>query len=336
MRFGSRIDHLGLNSAMADRLLPLLVGAMSFLAAMAVAGTLAAAALAQQWQGDTGAALTIQVPDPASPATASPGAASAGAASPGAASPGAASPGAASPGAASPAASPGAASKTTRLAAVLAALQANPAVAAPRALSSAETDALLRPWLGADAAALALPVPAVITATLTGPSSAEQLRAALGQPAPGTLVETGARWAERVAALTASLQASAAAILLIVALVAAAVVAVATRAGLAQRREAIEIIHGLGALDGDIAERFAARAMALAVLGAASGAVLALPVLFWLAALAAPFAGVAPYSTVPHLPVSLWAALPVLPVAAAAIGWGTAQLTVRGWLRSLA
>ncbi len=302
LKFGSRIDHLGLSSAMADRLLPLLVGAMSFLAAMAVAGTLAAAALAQQWQGDTGAALTIQVPDPASPA----------------------------------AASPGATGKITRLAAVLASLQANPAVANPRALSSAETDALLRPWLGADAAALALPVPAVVTATLIGSSSAEQLRATLAQPAPGTLVETGARWAKRVTALTASLQASAAAILLIVALVAAAVVAVATRAGLAQRREAIQIIHGLGALDGDIAERFAARAMALAVAGAAAGALLALPVLFWLAALAAPFAGVAPHGALPRLPVSLWASLPVLPVVAAAIGWGTAQLTVRGWLRSLA
>jgi hypothetical protein len=29
-------------------------------------------------------------------------------------------------------------------------------------------------------------------------------------------------------------------------------------------------------------------------------------------------------------------ALPALPVAAAVIGWGTAQFTVRSWLRSLA
>ena len=53
---------------MADRLLPTLVGAMSFLAALAIAGTLAAAALASHWQSDTGSALTVQVTDPADPA----------------------------------------------------------------------------------------------------------------------------------------------------------------------------------------------------------------------------------------------------------------------------
>ena len=53
---------------MADRLLPMLVAAMSFLAALAIAGSIASATLAQHWQGDAGAALTIQVPDPSAPA----------------------------------------------------------------------------------------------------------------------------------------------------------------------------------------------------------------------------------------------------------------------------
>jgi len=114
------------------------------------------------------------------------------------------------------------------------------------------------------------------------------------------------------------------------------VVSVATRSGLAQRREAIEIIHGLGALDADIADRFAARATFLAAAGSGVGALVALPVLFWLADLAAPFAGPAPGAAMPGLPPALWIALPALPVIAAVIGWGTAQLTVRGWLRSLA
>jgi cell division transport system permease protein len=161
------------------------------------------------------------------------------------------------------------------------------------------------------------------------------LQAELQKISPGTLLACGADWAGRVAALTTSLQACAAAVLLIVALVAAAVVAVATRSGLAQRREAVEIIHGLGALDADIADRFAARAMVLTVSGAIVGALLALPVLLWLAALAAPFAGAA-RSARPGLPAALWVALPALPLAAAIIGWGTAQITVRGWLRRLA
>jgi cell division transport system permease protein len=290
-----RADHLGLRSAMADRMLPALVGAMSFLAVLAMAGTLAAAALAAQWQNDTGAALTVQVP------------------------------------AAESASADG---KTSRVQAVLGLLLATPGVAAARRLSQDEVNQLLKPWFGDDLSQLALPMPAVITAVWSGPNPPEALRAALSAAAPGTLAETGAGWAARVAALTASLQECAAAVLLIVALVAAAVVAVATSAGLAQRRDAIEIIHGLGALDSYIAGRFAARATRLTAAGAAAGTLGALPVVLWLARLAAPFAGVMPQA--PALPAALWLALPAVPVAAALIGWCSTQLTVRFWLRGLA
>jgi cell division transport system permease protein len=292
-----RVDYLGLRSALADRLLPVLVAAMSFLAALAVAGTLASAALAAHWQGDTQASLTVQVPDPDGQA---------------------------------------ATGSTTRLAAVLGALQGMPGIANPQLMSADEVNRLLAPWLGSDVAQLALPVPAVVTADWAGPGSPDGLAASLQKISPGTLVASGASWAARVAALTTSLQACAAAVLCIVALVAGAVVSVATRSGLAQRREAIEIIHGLGALDADIADRFAARATFLAAAGSGVGALVALPVLFWLADLAAPFAGPAPGAAMPGLPPALWIALPALPVIAAVIGWGTAQLTVRGWLRSLA
>ena len=108
--------------------------------------------------------------------------------------------------------------------------------------------------------------------------------------APGTLTESHGIWIGRLTALARSLQACAGAALLVVAGVAAAVIAVATRAGLAARREAIEIVHGLGATDGYIAARFAGRATLLASLGAVAGAAAALPVLLELASLAAPFA----------------------------------------------
>jgi cell division transport system permease protein len=295
--FKRRTDHLGLRSALADRLLPILVAAMSFLGALALAGTLATALLAAQWRGNTAAALTIQVPTPDDPA-----------------------------------ASPG----TTRRAAVLAALHAAPGVTGLTVMSTEDIDRLLAPWLGSNVAQLALPIPAIITAGWAGPGTPDSLAAVLQKLSPGTLLSTGASWAARVAALTSSLQACAAAILVIVALVAAAVVAIATHSGLAQRREAVEIIHGLGALDADIASRFASRATFLAAGGAAIGVLLALPVLFWLASLATPFANPAPGNGLPNLPPAFWAMLPTLPFIAALIGWGTAQLTVRGWLRRLA
>lgn len=294
------IDALGLHSVLEDWMLPILVAAMSFLAALAVAGALASTVLAAQWQNDTAAALTIQVPQPDAP---------------------------------------DAAGNTTRLAAVQAALRAMPGVNNPQALSADALNRLLAPWLGADAQALGLPLPAVITATWSGPGAGDAIGPALSQLAPGTLAQSGTQWATRVTALTNSLQTCAAAVLIIVALVGAALVALATRAGLVQRRDTIETIHGLGAQDGDIASRFASRATTLAAAGSAAGALLALPVLLWLAMLAAPFAGPLPAAGSQHslagLPPALWTALPCLPLAAAVIGWSSAQLTVRGWLRKL-
>lgn len=293
----ARDDPLGLRWALADRLLPLLVGAMSFIAALAVAGCLAAASLAGQWQGDGASALTIQIPDPQAAAAIGPG---------------------------------------SRLTAVLGLLGGAPGIAATRPLSTEEINALLTPWLGADAGALGLPVPAIITANWTGAGPPDAVAAALARVAPGTLLSSGTLWAARVAALTGSLQTCAAAVLIIVAGIAAAIIAIATRAGLAQRREEVVIIHSLGALDADIAGRFADRATRLAGVGGVAGVLVALPVLVWLTALAAPFAGPAQAGGSPHLPAALWAVLPFLPISAALIGWGTAQITVRGWLRGLA
>ena len=276
---------------------------MAFLAALALAGSVAAAALARHWQQGRRPCSPSRFPDPTSPS---------------------------------------AAGGASRLTEVLALLRAEPAVAAARPLSEAELDALLRPWLGAAAGRLALPLPAVVAVRLAAPDAPlAALSASLGAAAPGTLVESHGVWVRRLAALARSLQACAAVALLVVAAVAVAVVAVATHAGIAARREAIEIVHGLGASDGYIAARFAGRATRLAAIGGAAGALAALPVLLTLAGLAAPFgelnAPAAPAGGMEAggLPALLWLALPLLPAIAAAIGYLTAQATVRSWLRRL-
>src|SRR5437764_14983904 len=64
----ARFDDLGLKRALSDRLLPSLVGAMAFLAALALAGAIAASALARHWQQGAGGIMTVQVPQPAAPA----------------------------------------------------------------------------------------------------------------------------------------------------------------------------------------------------------------------------------------------------------------------------
>lgn len=299
-----RFDDLGLRRALSDRLLPLLVAAMAFLAALALAGAVAASSLAQHWRQGASATLTVQVPQPTQATTGAGGG--------------------------------------SRVEAVTRLLRGTPGIASATALTEAQLADLLRPWLGS-AGATALPLPAVISVQLTDPDT--DLSGVTGQLvriAPGTLVESHDMWMQRLARLARSLLACAGAALLVVALVAVAVIATATRAGLATRRDAIEIVHGLGATDSYIARRFAGRVTMLATVGAVAGALAALPVLLALAGLAAPFASwnTAPPSTsiegvLGNLPAAIWLSLPCLPAIAATIGWLTTQGTVRAWLRRL-
>lgn len=304
-------DELGLRRALADRMLPSLVAAMAFLAALALAGFVAAASLARHWQEGAASTLTVQVPEPAKPADDGTG---------------------------------------TRRDRVLAMLVQTPGVTSARAMSDDELNELLRPWIGnvsnngetsaSGMERLTLPLPGVIRVRLgTPPPALDALERRLIAAVPGTMVESHQVWIGRLAALARSLQACAGLALLVVAGVAAAVVTVATRAGLVQRRQAIEIVHGLGASDAYIAGRFASRTTRLAAIGGAIGALAALPVLLGLAQLATPFVDASTanvtWTTLPDLPPLLWLGLPALPLAAAAIGFLTAHATVRGWLRRM-
>lgn len=312
-----RADGLALRRAMGDRLLPALVAAMTFLAALALAGAVGASLLAHRWSAGAASILTVQVPDGDDRSEPQAG---------------------------------------TRLQRVMAILSADPAVQAAIPVDRARLSALLAPWLGdgaqsgSAAAALALPLPSVVQVRLRpGVSAPGDLGARLDQAAPGTLAERNQDWTDRLVALTTSLQACAGLALLVVAGVAVAVVATATRAGLAARRQAIEIIHGLGAGDGYIAGRFAGRTTVLALAGGIAGTVLSVPLLLVLCRLGAPFAAgsASPASladaepatwlidTLQRVPLPLWIALPLLPPVAATIGWMTAQATVRAWLRRL-
>jgi cell division transport system permease protein len=294
----ARYDELGLRRALSDRMMPFLVSAMAFLAALAISGWMGAAVLTRHWQSGAGAILTVQLPNPTQPS---------------------------------------AAGAETRLVAVQALLAAAPGVDSADTLSDDQLNTLLRPWLGTDIKNLAIPVPAVIAVHMA-PDTKDltPLAAQLAKAAPGTIVEDQAAWAGRLGTLARSLQACAGLVLLIVTVVTAAVISVATRSGLAFRREAILIVYQLGATDSYIARRFATRAAALAYLGGLIGGVLALPVMFLLAALAEPLAA-APSSgvTTDLLPPLLWFLPIILPGATAVIGYLTTQITMRRWLRRL-
>ena len=149
----ARFDDLGLRQALSDRMLPLLVAAMAFLAALALAGLVAAAALAQRWESGAEATLTVQVPKPDQPVSAI--------------------------------------DRTNRRERVLSILRGSAGVASARALTDDELASLLQPWLGAAAGGLSLPLPAVIDVHLAGAGpEITALAERLDAQAPGTLVES--------------------------------------------------------------------------------------------------------------------------------------------------
>jgi cell division transport system permease protein len=306
-----RLDGLGLQHAPGWRVLPLIVAGMAFLAALALAGAQGAAELGRHWQQGAGATLTIQVPRPAAAPT------------------------------------PPVAAGETRRDRVVTLLRGTPGIASVRPLTEAELSDLLRPWLGTSAEQLALPLPGVVAVTVTaGGPDLPALAARLEAAAPGTLTESHGPWVRRLDLLARSLRLCALAALGLVAAVAAGLIVVATRAALASRRQVVEILHGLGATDFYVADRFARRASRAAALGGVVGLALALPIIAVLAALAAPFVSAVPLeaalpgpadlaASIARLPPALLWALPAVPVSAALIGYVAAQLAVRAWLRRL-
>ncbi|MDR3524867.1 MAG: cell division protein FtsX [Acetobacteraceae bacterium] len=298
-----RRDDLGLRRLLGQEMLPWLVAAMAFLAALSIGGAMEAQAVSWHWQAGAARSATVLVPNPDLPL-----------------------------------ARQGDGPETTRFDAVLRALRPNQHLAQVRPLGPEEIGRLLRPWLGAATDPRNLHLPGVIALRLDNDSvDLGKLNMDVAAVAPGASVEGHNAWIGRLLNLASTLEACAFAVLALVTLVAVAVVVAATRSGLAARRETIDIVHGLGAPDRYIAARFARRIAASAGLGGLLGTLAALPVLFGLAVLSAPFldgGGMAVPHRLADVP-PLLAAVPALPVVTALLSYLTAQSTVRRWLRSL-
>jgi cell division transport system permease protein len=296
-------DDLGLRRLLGQEMLPWLVAAMAFLAALSIGGAMESQAVSRHWQAGAALSATVLVPNPDLPLPRQ-----------------------------------GDGPEVTRYDAVLQALRPNAALSRVRPVPAEETASLLRPWLGADDDAHSLQLPGVIALRLRDDLvDLAPVGQAVAAAAPGSTVEGHNVWIARLLKLADTLEACAFAVLGLVSLVSVAVVVAATRAGLAARRDAIDIVHGLGAPDSYIAARFARRIAASAGLGALAGTLAALPVLFGLAVLSAPFLEGAAFAMPRHLAdlPPLLAAVPLLPPTAALLGFMTAQATVRRWLRLL-
>lgn len=167
-----------------------------------------------------------------------------------------------------------AATRAALAARVLAALRSSPAVTRATPVPRAELTRLLGPWLGEAAGAADLPVPALIDVDLAARADAlGGVRATVAAVTPAARVDAHADALAAVATLLSSLTALATVLVVAMAAASAAVVVLAVRAALIAHRTTIEVMHGLGATDAQVARLFQRRVARDAAGAAAIGGV---------------------------------------------------------------
>ncbi|MGZ3377941.1 MAG: cell division protein FtsX, partial [Phenylobacterium sp.] len=154
------------------------------------------------------------------------------------------------------------------------ALAGTAGVTEARALEPAKAYDLIRPWLGDVSDLEDLPVPRLVAVTLDAkhPADAKALSAALAAKDVDATVDDHSRWIKDIRRAGAVVRWLGLGVFLLIAAAAGAVVAFATRAGLAARRDVVEVLHLAGAEDAFIAQLFQVRFARVAGLAGAIGA----------------------------------------------------------------
>jgi cell division transport system permease protein len=206
-------------------------------------------------------------------------------------------------------------------------------VAEARALEPSKAYDLIRPWLGDIADLEDLPVPRLVAVTLDrkAPANAAALVQALKTQDVDATVDDHSLWIKDIRRSARLARGLGVGVFLLIAGAAGAVVAFATQAGLAARRDVVEVLHFSGAEDRYIAGLFQLRFARLAVIGGVIGAAAAALVGAMLR-----LAGGAQGLT-PALPVA-WSDLIVLalcPLAAAVVAATAARLTASALIRDM-
>lgn len=156
-------------------------------------------------------------------------------------------------------------------------VKATPGIASAHALTRAESEELLKPWLGPSGVPADLPLPHLIAAEAAHGASGVGARvgAALTQAKIDAKVDDHAMWSADARRATDTIGLVAVSAVLLLAATGIAVIAFATHATLLARRDIVELLHLTGAKDSFIAGLFERRFLMLGVQAGALGALLA-------------------------------------------------------------
>lgn len=154
-------------------------------------------------------------------------------------------------------------------------LETTKGVAAARALTDAEQQALLAPWFGPELALETLPVPRLIEVIEdTDGMDPAGLRLRLAAEVPGAVLDDHSRWRAPLVQAASRLRLLGLVSIVLIAAAVAAMITLAANAALAANAQVIAVLRLVGATDDYIALAFIRRFTLRALSGAAVGAVL--------------------------------------------------------------
>ncbi|GAA0785061.1 ABC transporter permease [Roseibium denhamense] len=148
-----------------------------------------------------------------------------------------------------------------------------PGIGSVRALSDAETKALLQPWLGDGLQLDGLPVPRLIQITISDPEqlNLSQLRTQVTQEISGASLDDHSVWTSRLSAMAGAVVLGGFGLLVLVLGSMVLSVVFATQAAMAGNKDVVSVLHFVGAEDTFIAREFQRHFLVLGLKGGVAG-----------------------------------------------------------------
>jgi len=155
--------------------------------------------------------------------------------------------------------------------------EATPGVAAAHALTLAESEKLLEPWLGAGLDLTAIEVPRLVVVQLADPADAdiEGLTRNLGA-IKGASLDTHAVWRQQLNTMAGAVVISGLMVLTLIGVATVLAIVFATRGAMASNREIVDVLHYIGASNKFIAGEFQGRFLSIGLQGGLLGALAAI------------------------------------------------------------
>ncbi|GHA26037.1 cell division protein FtsX [Devosia pacifica] len=155
--------------------------------------------------------------------------------------------------------------------------ESTPGVASARALTIAESEQLLEPWLGAGIDLTAIDIPRLVVVRLADPAAADIEGLAQNlQAINGATLDTHAAWQQQLNSMAGTIVVSGLLVLALIAVATVLAIIFATRGTMASNREIVDVLHFIGASNRFIAGEFQGRFLAIGLRGGIIGGVAAI------------------------------------------------------------